>query len=44
MYNITVVKSIPTTTVILITCVAGIPLFMIKKTGLEAKSNLPVIK
>ena len=29
--SITVIKGIPITTVILITCVVGIPLFMIKK-------------
>ena len=36
-FIITVVKHIPTTTVIIITCVVGIPLFMIKKLNTNNK-------
>ena len=38
-YEITVVKGIPTTTVILSTCVVGIPLFMITKKNIIQNNN-----
>ena len=41
LYSITVVKHIPTTTVILITCVVGISLLMIKKNGIPYRHKRP---